>query len=209
MVAIPDPTTFQLVSWRPSERPVARMFCDIKKPDLTPYENDPRYVLKKVLAKAADRGYTFYVGPELEFFIFASSQEPRTLDAGGYFDAPPLDLGNDIRRDIIFSLESMGIQVEYSHHEVAPSQHEIDLRYNEALLMADIATTYRVVVKESARKHGCYATFMPKPIFGENGSGMHVHQTPRTPTACPPSASRTSRGSSSTPRRCAASPTNG
>ena len=177
MVAIPDPTTFQLVSWRPTERPVARMFCDIKKPDLTPYENDPRYVLKKVLAKAADRGYTFYVGPELEFFLFASSQEPRTLDAGGYFDAPPLDLGNDIRRDIIFSLESMGIQVEYSHHEVAPSQHEIDLRYNEALLMADIATTYRVVVKESARKHGCYATFMPKPIFGENGSGMHVHQS--------------------------------
>ncbi|BBD09516.1 glutamine synthetase family protein [Desulfovibrio ferrophilus] len=177
MVAIPDPTTFQMVSWRPTERPVARMFCDIKTPDLQPYENDPRYIFKKVLAKASEKGYTFYVGPELEFFLFADSKGTQPLDAGGYFDAPPLDMGNDIRRDIIFSLERMGIQVEYSHHEVAPSQHEIDLRYNEGLLMADIATTYKVVVKEAARKHGCYATFMPKPIFGQNGSGMHVHQS--------------------------------
>jgi len=177
MVAMPDPTTFQLASWRPSDRPVARMFCDVCTPDGNPYEGDSRYVLKRVLAKAAEKGYTFYAGPELEFFIFANSSEPKVLDFGGYFDAPPLDLGNDIRRDIIFSMEKMGIQIEYSHHEVAPGQHEIDLRYAEGLAMADIAMTYRVVVKECARKHGCYASFMPKPIFGENGSGMHCHQS--------------------------------
>ncbi len=177
MVAMPDPTTFQICSWRPYERPVARMFCDVVNPDGTPYVGDSRYVLKRVLAKAAEKGYTMYTGPELEFFTFADDQDTELLDAGGYFDAPPLDLGNNIRRDIIFALEQMGIKVEYSHHEVAPSQHEIDLRYDEALKMADIAMTYRVVVKETARKHGCYATFMPKPIFGENGSGMHVHQS--------------------------------
>ncbi|MFO7717083.1 MAG: glutamine synthetase family protein [Thermodesulfobacteriota bacterium] len=177
MVAFPDPTSFQAVSWRPTERPVARMFCDIKRPDGTPYEGDGRYVLKKLINKAAEKGYSYYVGPELEFFLFENSREPKTLDFGGYFDAPPLDLANDIRRDIIFSLNKMGIQVEYSHHEVAPSQHEIDLRYQEALKMADTAVTYKVIVKEVARKHGVYATFMPKPIFGENGSGMHVHQS--------------------------------
>ena len=177
MVAFPDPATFQLVAWRPTERPVARMFCDIKNPDGTPFAADSRYVLKRQLAKAAEKGYTMYCGPELEFFIFASSKCPETIDAGGYFDAPPLDLANDIRRDIIFALSRMGITVEYSHHEVAPSQHEIDLRYAEGLAMADIAVTYRVVCKEIARKHGVYATFMPKPIFGENGSGMHCHQS--------------------------------
>ena len=177
MVAMPDPTTFQLCSWRPSERPVARMFCDVVLPDGSPYANDSRYVLKKVLSKAAEKGYTSYLGPELEFFLFADDKSTCILDRGGYFDAPPLDLGNNIRRDIIFALEKMGIAVEYSHHEVAPSQHEIDLRYTEGLAMADIAMTYRVVVKETARKHGCYATFMPKPIFGENGSGMHCHQS--------------------------------
>lgn len=177
MVAFPDPASFQIVSWRPTERPVARMFCDIKNPDGTPYEGDTRYALKRMLSKAAEKGYTFYTGPELEFFLFENNREPKTLDHGGYFDAPPLDLANDIRRDIIFSLNRMGIQVEYSHHEVAPSQHEIDLRYQEALKMADTAITYRVIVKEAARKHGCYATFMPKPLAGENGSGMHVHQS--------------------------------
>jgi glutamine synthetase len=177
MVAFPDPTTFQLVSWRPTERPVARMFCDIKNPDGSPFAGDPRHILKKVLQKAAEKGYTMYVGPELEFFIFASSSEPKIIDVGGYFDAPPLDLGNDIRRDINFNLARMGIQVEYSHHEVAPSQHEIDMRYQEALKMADTVITYKVVVKEVARKHGTYASFMPKPIFGVNGSGMHVHQS--------------------------------
>ncbi|MFW6004919.1 MAG: glutamine synthetase family protein [Desulfonatronovibrionaceae bacterium] len=177
MVAFPDPCTFQILSFRPTEKPVARMFCDIKNPDGTPYEGDSRYVLKRALAKAAEKGYTYYVGPELEFFLFEDSTAPKILDVGGYFDAPPLDLANNIRRDIIFALEKMGIDVEYSHHEVAPSQHEIDLRYQEALKMADNAITYRVVVKEIARKHGCYATFMPKPLFGENGSGMHVHQS--------------------------------
>jgi len=177
MVAMPDPTTFQICSWRPAEKPVARMFCDVVSPDGTPFEADSRYVLKKVMGEAAEKGYTFYVGPELEFFLFADDQDTEVLDAGGYFDAPPLDLGNNIRRDIIFALDAMGIQVEYSHHEVAPSQHEIDLRYQEGMKMADTAMTYRVVVKETARKHGCYGTFMPKPIFGENGSGMHVHQS--------------------------------
>jgi glutamine synthetase len=177
MVAYPDPSTFQICSWRPLDRPVARMFCDIKNPDGSPYEADSRYVLKSMTEKAAQKGYTYYVGPELEFFLFASPKCPDVLDSGGYFDAPPLDLANDVRRDIIFNLQAMGIPVEYSHHEVAPSQHEIDLRYQEAVVMADYAMTYKVIVKEIARKHGCYATFMPKPIFGENGSGMHVHQS--------------------------------
>lgn len=177
MVAWPDPETFQICSWRPMDRPVARVLCDVKNPDGTPYEADSRYVLKKTIEKAAAKGYTYYTGPELEFFLFGSSTCPDVLDLGGYFDAPPLDLANDARRDIIFALEAMGIQVEYSHHEVAPSQHEIDLRYQEALKMADAAMTYKVIVKEVARKHGAYATFMPKPIFGENGSGMHCHQS--------------------------------
>ncbi|WP_456324261.1 type I glutamate--ammonia ligase [Desulfonauticus submarinus] len=177
MIAFPDPTTFQLVAWRPTEKPVARMFCDIKTPDGFPYEGDSRYILKRMTEKAAEKGYAFYVGPELEFFLFPNERETTLLDRGGYFDAPPLDLGNDVRRDIIFALNKMGIVVEYSHHEVAPSQHEIDLRYQEAVKMADTAVTYRVIVKEAARKHGCYATFMPKPLFGLNGSGMHVHQS--------------------------------
>lgn len=177
MIAIPDPATFQLVPWLPMDRPVARMFCDIKNPDGTAYVADSRYILKKILNKAAEKGYTFYVGPELEFFLFASATQPTLLDQGGYFDAPPLDLGNDVRRDIIFALNRMGITVEYSHHEVAPSQHEIDLRYAEALTMSDIAVTYKVVCKEIARKHGCHLSFMPKPIFGINGSGMHTHQS--------------------------------
>ncbi len=177
MLAFPDPTTFQLISWESDNYPVARMFCDIKTPGGDPYEGDSRYVLKRILDKAAQKGLTNYVGPELEFFLFANSQEPKTLDVGGYFDAPPLDLANSIRRDIILALNNMGIDVEYSHHEVAPSQHEIDLRYQEALNMADISVTYRVIVKEVARQHGVYATFMPKPLFGENGSGMHVHQS--------------------------------
>ncbi|MGD2268970.1 MAG: glutamine synthetase family protein [Desulfobacterales bacterium] len=177
MIAMPDPATFRFLPWRPSERPVARMFCDILQPDGTHYAGDPRYVLKRALQKAADKGYKYYLGPELEFFYFESSQAPKILDKGGYFDSRPLDLAGDLRRDTIFNLQSMGIQVEYSHHEVAPSQHEIDLRYDEGLNMADKTMTYRVVVKEVARKHGVYATFMPKPIFGENGSGMHVHQS--------------------------------
>jgi glutamine synthetase len=177
MIAKPDPTTFQLVPWRVGERPVARMFCDILNPDGTPYEGDPRYAFKRLLKKVAEKGYTYYLGPELEYFYFKDHKSTETTDEGGYFDSRPLDLGSDLRRDTIFALQSMGIDVEYSHHEVAPSQHEIDLRYDEGLRMADKTQTYRVVVKEIARKHGVYATFMPKPIFGQNGSGMHTHQS--------------------------------
>ncbi|MBI5523972.1 MAG: glutamine synthetase [Desulfarculus sp.] len=177
MVAKPDASTFTLLPWRPTEGGVARMFCDILNPDGTPYEGDPRYVLKRNLKKAADLGYTMYVGPELEFFYFKDNKGTEFLDYGGYFDLTPLDVASDLRRDTILALEKMGIAVEYSHHEVAPSQHEIDLRYQEALKMADAAMTYRLTVKEIAMKHGVYATFMPKPIFGQNGSGMHVHQS--------------------------------
>jgi glutamine synthetase len=177
MIAMPNPSTFEFLPWRPKERPVARMFCDILQPDGTHYEGDPRYVLKRTIQKAADLGYKLYLGPELEFFYFKDNETPQTIDKGGYFDTRPLDLAGDLRRDTIFTLEKMGIQVEYSHHEVAPSQHEIDLRYDEALKMADKTMTYRVAVKEVARKHGYYASFMPKPIFGENGSGMHTHQS--------------------------------
>jgi len=177
MIAMPDPSTFQFLPWRPHERPVGRLFCDILKPDGNPYEGDSRYVLKKMQKKLADKGYKAYMGPELEFFCFESQDNPKPIDKGGYFDNRPLDMGSDLRREIIFSLQDMDIQVEYSHHEVAPSQHEIDLKYDEALTMADKTMTYRIVVKEIARKMGYYATFMPKPIFGENGSGMHVHQS--------------------------------
>jgi glutamine synthetase len=179
MIALPDPSTFTLLPWRPQdERGVARMFCDVLKPNMTPYEGDPRNVLKRNLKRAADLGYTFYVGPELEFFYFKSSEgKPQVLDQGGYFDLTPLDAASDLRRDTVLTLEQMGIGVEYSHHEVAPSQHEIDMRYTDALSMADNVMTYRLVVKEVALKYDCYATFMPKPLFGQNGSGMHTHMS--------------------------------
>jgi glutamine synthetase len=178
MIAKPDLKTFQILPWRPKEKSVARMFADIYEPDGTPYKGDPRWALKRNLKKAADLGYTFYVGPELEYFYFKSSEgKPEVLDNGGYFDLTPMDSATELRRETILTLEAMGIHVEYSHHEVAPSQHEIDLRYADALSMADNAMTYRLVVKEIAMKHGVYATFMPKPIFGQNGSGMHTHQS--------------------------------
>ncbi|MFH1732223.1 MAG: glutamine synthetase family protein [Planctomycetota bacterium] len=178
MIAMPDPTTFAILPWRPDDGAgVARMICDVQQPDGTPYEGCPRHALRRNLKKAADLGYTFYVGPELEFFYFKSEKETETLDAGGYFDLTPLDVASDLRRETVMTLEKVGIKVEYSHHEVAPSQHEIDLRYDEALRMADNAMTYRLIVKEIAMKHGVYATFMPKPLFGENGSGMHTHQS--------------------------------
>ncbi len=177
MVAVPDPTTFQLLPWRPQDRPVGRLFCDICTPDGKPYDGDPRYALKRMLRRVAQDGYTFYVGPELEYFYFKSDAAPEFLDRAGYFDTTPLDRGGDLRRITIFALQQMGIHVEYSHHEVAPSQHEIDLRYDEALRMADTTQTYRIAVRETARQHGVYATFMPKPLFGHNGSGMHVHQS--------------------------------
>jgi len=177
MIAMPDPTTFQFLPWRPQDRPVARMFCDILQPDGSPYEGDSRYVLKRMTRKLAEMGYTAYMGPELEFFCLESLDNPKPIDKGGYFDNRPLDMGSDLRREIIFALQDMDIRVEYSHHEVAPSQHEIDLKYDEALTMADKTMSYRIVAKEIAMKMGYYATFMPKPLFGENGSGMHVHQS--------------------------------
>ena len=177
MIAKPDLTTFQFLPWRPGDKPVARMFCDILQPDGTPYEGDPRYVLRRVLKRAADKGYTFYVGPELEYFYFENNGAPKIIDKGGYFDARPLDMGADLRRETVSALQDIGIQIEYSHHEVAPSQHEIDMRFDEGLKMADKTMTLRLVVKEIARRNGLYATFMPKPIFGENGSGMHTHQS--------------------------------
>ena len=178
MVALPDPDTFQILPRRPREHhAVARMFCDILKPGGEPFDGDPRFVLKKNLKKAADLGYTYYVGPELEFFYFKDSTSTVTLDSGGYFDLTPLDAATDMRRETVLTLEQMGIGIEYSHHEVAPSQHEIDMRYTDALTMADSVMTYRLVVKQVAINHEVYATFMPKPVFGINGSGMHVHQS--------------------------------
>lgn len=178
MMAVPDPNTWQLVPWRPTEGGrVARLFCDIVKPTGEPYVGDPRYVLRRMLEKAKAKGYTFNVGPELEYFYFASDTNPEVLDRAGYFDLVPADVSTDLRRETVLALEAMGIAVEYSHHEVAPSQHEIDMRYTDALTMADQAMTFRLVVKEIARLHDVYATFMPKPLSGENGSGMHTHQS--------------------------------
>ena len=179
MMALPDPDTFAIMPWSPSENiKVARMFCDIKNPDGSPYDGDPRYALKRILKKVKDMGYTFYVGPELEYFYFKNlDKKTEPLDAGGYFDLTPADVASDLRKKTIIALESMGIPVEYSHHEVAPSQHEIDLRYKDALRMADTVMTYRLVVKEIALQNNVYATFMPKPVSGINGSGMHTHMS--------------------------------
>jgi glutamine synthetase len=176
MVAMPDPTTFQLIPWRPKEPGVARMFCDVYRPDGRPFEGDPRFVLRQQLKRSADLGYTFYVSPELEYFYFKDSKSTEPLDHGGYFDQTA-DAASDLRRETVLALQAMGIEVEYSHHEVAPSQHEIALRYVDALTMADNAMTYRLVVKEVALANGVYATFMPKPVANWNGSGMHVHQS--------------------------------
>lgn len=178
MVAMPDPETFAILPWRPRENAVARMFCDILQPGGEPYEGDPRYVLRRTLERMKAMGFDhYYVGPELEFFYFKNAHYPEIIDQGGYFDLTTLDAASDLRRDTILTLEEMGIRIEYSHHEVAPSQHEIDMRFADALKMADNAVTYRIVVKEIANNYGFYATFMPKPLFGENGSGMHTHQS--------------------------------
>lgn len=177
MIAKPDPETFQIIPWKVDGNTTARMFCDILTPDKNPYEGDPRYVLKRILGKAKEMGYTFYVGPELEYFYFASSNSPNRLDEGGYFDGQPIDMGEEVREKTVMALESMGITVEYSHHEVAYSQHEIDLKYRDGLTMADTVMTHRLVVKEIARQNELYATFMPKPVMGINGSGMHTHQS--------------------------------
>ena len=178
MVAIPDPETFQLMPWKEGETKVGRMICDVVTPDGKPYEGDPRYVLRKALERMTSMGFdTFNVGPELEYFLFKDNKGCETLDEGGYFAMTTLDAATELRQETIHALEAMGIPVEYSHHEVGPSQHEIDVRFAPALEMADHTITYRLIVKEIAAKNGVYATFMPKPIFGENGSGMHTHMS--------------------------------
>ena len=177
MIARPDPTTFAILPWESKDQPVARMFCDIYTPSGSPFEGDPRYILKKNLARAKKMGFTYYVGPELEYFYFNNPKNTIVLDKGGYFDLTPLDVAQSVRNETVSALEDLGIIVEYSHHEVASSQHEIDLRYNDALTMADNVMTYRLVAKEIAQQKGLHATFMPKPVFGINGSGMHTHQS--------------------------------
>jgi glutamine synthetase len=178
MIAMPDPQTFAVLPWRPEDSGVGRVFCDIVTPDRHPYEGDPRQVLRRALQRAEEMGFdAFNVGPELEFFLFRDDKGTDVLDRGGYFDLTTLDAGSDVRRDIVLALDRLGIHVEYTHHEVGPSQHEIDMRYAPALKMADDCMTYRITVKEYAMKYGWHATFMPKPIFNENGSGMHTHQS--------------------------------
>lgn len=178
MIAMPDPATFAVLPWRPEEQGVARMFCDVLTPERTPYEGDPRHVLRRALRRAEAMGFdTFNVGPELEYFLFKDKNGTEVLDEGGYFDLTTLDAGSDVRRETVLALEQLGIHVEYSHHEVGPSQHEVDMRYSGALKMADDCMTYRITVKEYAMKYGWHATFMPKPLMGENGSGMHTHMS--------------------------------
>jgi glutamine synthetase len=178
MIAIPDPGTFRLMPTRPGEAKVGRMICDVVKPSGEPYEGDPRYAMRRALERMKSMGFdTFNIGPELEYFLFRDNKSTETLDEGGYFAMTALDAATELRNETIQALEKMGIAIEYHHHEVAPSQHEIDMRYASALDMADQTVTYRLIVKEVAAKNGVYATFMPKPLFGENGSGMHTHMS--------------------------------
>jgi glutamine synthetase len=178
MVAIPDPETFQLMPWQEGEAKVGRMICDVVTPDGQPYEGDPRYVLRRALERMKSMGFdTFNVGPELEYFLFENDKGTETLDEGGYFAMTTLDAASDLRQQTVRALEGVGIEIEYVHHEVGPSQHEIDMRFAPALKMADNTITYRLIVKEIAKKAGFHATFMPKPLFGENGSGMHTHMS--------------------------------
>ncbi|MCU1493913.1 MAG: Glutamine synthetase type [Acidimicrobiaceae bacterium] len=179
VIALPDPKTFQILPFRTGpEDTVARMFCDISNLDGSPFEGDPRHVLRRALERAHDRGFSFFAAPELEYFYFATndpSSPPKTLDSGSYFELTVADLATDLRKRTVMTLEEMGIPVEYAQHEDAPSQHEIDLRYTDALTMADTIMTVRLMVKEIAQERGAYATFMPKPLAGVQGSGMHTH----------------------------------
>ncbi|MFL6058171.1 MAG: glutamine synthetase family protein [Rubrobacteraceae bacterium] len=178
MIAMPDPSTFKTIPWSPQEAPTARMICDVRTPDGDPYVGDPRHVLRRALERASEMGFdNFFCGPELEYFYFRNSNGTEPLDYGGYFDLTTLDAATSLRRETVMALQELGIDVEYSHHEVGISQHEIDLRFDDALTMADKVQTYKTVVKEIATKHGVYATFMPKPIRDQNGSGMHTHQS--------------------------------
>lgn len=177
----PDLNTFTIFPWRPSPNKVARLICDVYLPDGTPFPGCPRGVLKKMLKKAEEMGFKFFVGPEIEFFLFLTDENGnptlQTHDQGGYFDLAPVDLGEDARRDMVLTLEEMGFEIEASHHEVAPGQHEIDFKYDDALYTADNVVTFKLVVKTIAQRHGLHATFMPKPIFGINGSGMHTNMS--------------------------------
>ena len=179
----PDLNTFEIFPWRPQQGKVARLLCDVQKADGSMFESDPRYVLKKVIAEAKEMGYTFDVGPECEFFLFHTDEDglPTTFshEKASYFDLGPLDLGENARRDIVLTLEDMGFIVESSHHEIAPAQHEIDFQYDEALATADNIMTFKLAVKTIAKRHGMFASFMPKPKFGINGSGMHVNMSLR------------------------------
>jgi glutamine synthetase len=181
MVLMPDPVTYRVLPWSVSERRRARFICDLFRPDGTPFAGDPRTVLHRVLARAAEKGLVFNTGPELEFFLFKKDGDfpthPVPHDVGGYFDFSPRDEAQQVRSDIILALDQLGIEVEAGHHEVAAGQHEIDFLYADALTSADNAVTFKYTVKAIAAIHGLYATFMPKPIFGINGSGMHTHQS--------------------------------
>ena len=181
MYLYPDWDTFEIFPWRPQQGKVARFICDVHYPDGRPFEGDPRNVLKRVLKKAKDMGYTFMAGPECEFFLFHTDEEgnPSTVthEKAGYFDVGPLDYAENVRRDIVLCLEEMGFEVEASHHELAPAQHEVDLQYQEGLRTADDVTTFKMTVKNIAKRHGLHATFMPKPQEGVNGSGMHINMS--------------------------------
>lgn len=177
LLAKPIPETFRVLPWMVDGRRTARVICDVLNPDGVPYAGDPRHLLKAQLHKLKKDGFTFNVGPELEYSYFKTSEATEELDPAGYFDLIPFDLGSEIRQETVYALQDMGIAVEAAHHEVAPSQHEIDLKHTDALTMADQTMTYRFLVKETARRRGIYATFMPKPVFGQNGNGMHVHQS--------------------------------
>lgn len=177
LVVLPDPSTFQVLPWTSKGPRAARMICDVANTHLEPYEGDPRYVLRRTVELLKQKGLTAYMGPEIEYFYFASSEAPEVLDAGGYFDLTPIDVSTELREKTVLALEAMNIEVHTSHHEVATSQHELDLKYDEALRIADSVMTARLVIKEVARQNGVYATFMPKPIRSQNGSGMHVHQS--------------------------------
>lgn len=181
MYLFPDLSTLEIFPWRPQQGKVARLICDVHRPNGEPFEGDPRYILKRAIKEAADMGYSFEVGPECEFFLFHTDENglPTTLthEQAGYFDLGPLDLGENARRDMVLTLEDMGFVIEASHHEVAPAQHEIDFRYDEALATADNIMTFKLAVKTIAKRHGLHATFMPKPKFGVNGSGMHINMS--------------------------------
>ncbi len=181
MYLYPDLDTFETFPWRPQQGKVARLICDVYKADGTPFEGDPRYVLRRVLQEAADMGYQFDVGPECEFFLFHTDDNgmPTTIshEKASYFDISPLDLGENARRDMVLTLEDMGFEIEASHHEVAPAQHEIDFKYGPALGTADNIMTFKLVVKSMAKRHGLFASFMPKPLYGVNGSGMHTNMS--------------------------------